>query len=725
MFKQVFSLWLENIKKFSLHYKREIILSFLVSFFLVILFSLLLSGEEQTTDFYAQMGKVQVVQNEVQSIVTDYQKESLSQLKEMQSALLFANNNVEGTKSLEVIKVLIADYQDKNNKWGEGFQTQIPSPKITDFFKQGAEKIFIEDSQKKANQLLTELLEKTKATLLKILNTFSSPPLNFETGKEVYLLEIERLKNKIQTLDFTGIYPSKVKVKIDSTNSEGKKIKKEKEADLPSELQTKASELKASLIQALEEHAQKIIQIAQNEDKKTNLQMNQKIEQGADQIRKIGDALPSEINLFEILSAGFAELRETAEKQNRDFFEDNQASQGILMSLDDFRKLEKALVQMENFMREFKEWQEHQIRFSKALNGFQDFHQIFFDKLKDKMQEIQSLEEGIKSVTDKAPSTSFPALIFFLVQWFFLGSTLIGWSFFNSTRETTEKKMESLPAITMSKPSLEEKSDFIRLKQGEFNLFKVKFQESFHFLENEIASVSAEPRETEKGDDRSVSEIMLKLSDNVRNHLKEFEQSKGIFSEISQVLEAYATNKNNVNDSIQELSLKAHNIGTVINMIDKISDQTNLLALNAAIEAARTGRLGRGFAVVADEVKKLAVRSVGATDEIRKIINQIPDAVEHTLNAMTTNSSVTDSIKEKISQIIKKLDIQGEQYLLLSQQISQLNIFLQQHQAVYQGLIQNMQRQDMDSQIKNMKIKEISTNLQDLWQQFLSQIPTP
>ena len=93
-------------------------------------------------------------------------------------------------------------------------------------------------------------------------------------------------------------------------------------------------------------------------------------------------------------------------------------------------------------------------------------------------------------------------------------------------------------------------------------------------------------------------------------------------------------------EELTSLGDQTDSIGTIMDVINDIADQTNLLALNAAIEAARAGEAGRGFAVVADEVRKLAEKTIGATQQVGESISAIQVAARKSIRSMD-NAAVT------------------------------------------------------------------------------------
>lgn len=100
---------------------------------------------------------------------------------------------------------------------------------------------------------------------------------------------------------------------------------------------------------------------------------------------------------------------------------------------------------------------------------------------------------------------------------------------------------------------------------------------------------------------------------------------------------------------VENLSLRANDIGAILSVIDEVAEQTNLLALNAAIIAAQAGEHGKGFAVVADEIRELAERTSSSTREIATVIMGVQEETRRAVDAINkAEESITEG--EKLSQ---------------------------------------------------------------------------
>ncbi|WP_026671739.1 methyl-accepting chemotaxis protein [Alkalihalobacterium bogoriense] len=120
---------------------------------------------------------------------------------------------------------------------------------------------------------------------------------------------------------------------------------------------------------------------------------------------------------------------------------------------------------------------------------------------------------------------------------------------------------------------------------------------------------------------------------------------------IHEQVEQSSTTVDNLND-------KSRKIEDIISLITSIAEKTNLLALNAAIEAARAGENGKGFVIVAEEVRKLAEQSSHATFQIKSLIIDIQEDINHVVNAMNESTTTTKhglELAQKTGQSFKDI----------------------------------------------------------------------
>lgn len=138
----------------------------------------------------------------------------------------------------------------------------------------------------------------------------------------------------------------------------------------------------------------------------------------------------------------------------------------------------------------------------------------------------------------------------------------------------------------------------------------------------------------------------------------------------SSVSQDASTKARVANDAVTKLTTTSHEVGNVLDLINKIAAQINLLALNATIEAARAGDAGRGFAVVAGEVKSLANQTASATDEIKQRINNVQNVTGEVTGAIGEIMGSIDEVQSIVHSISSSISDQSSATNEISEMIN-------------------------------------------------------
>ncbi|MFA6760942.1 MAG: methyl-accepting chemotaxis protein [Sulfuricurvum sp.] len=133
-------------------------------------------------------------------------------------------------------------------------------------------------------------------------------------------------------------------------------------------------------------------------------------------------------------------------------------------------------------------------------------------------------------------------------------------------------------------------------------------------------------------------------------------KARDLVADLAQKVQNSAELETSLAQKMDQLSLEANSVKSILDIIADIANQTNLLALNAAIEAARAGEHGRGFAVVADEVRKLAERTQHSLGEINSTISIIVQAIGDASTQMTLNSKDIQNLSQSALYVQNEID---------------------------------------------------------------------
>ncbi len=193
-------------------------------------------------------------------------------------------------------------------------------------------------------------------------------------------------------------------------------------------------------------------------------------------------------------------------------------------------------------------------------------------------------------------------------------------------------------------------------------------------------------------------------------------------------IEQIRTASKTVQQAVNNLSVYAGNIGTILQVIDEVAEQTKLLALNASIIAAQAGEHGKGFGVVAFEIKELARRTTASTREIAEIVNGVKAETERAVSAILLSEQsviegehLSQRSGEALSKILNGVKISAEQ-------INEIAAAAEQHAIKGENMrlamdeMGAMVEQITRSSCQQTKDTEVINNAADAMQQLTSNL---
>ncbi|MGM0508112.1 MAG: methyl-accepting chemotaxis protein [Fusobacteriota bacterium] len=149
-------------------------------------------------------------------------------------------------------------------------------------------------------------------------------------------------------------------------------------------------------------------------------------------------------------------------------------------------------------------------------------------------------------------------------------------------------------------------------------------------------------------------------------------------------------NVETISEVEDELVEKLKSIEEFTSVINGIAEQTNLLSLNASIEAARAGDAGKGFAVVANEVKKLASKTVQASEEIERDIKGLREKANKVRNIVEEGKNKVDSGVEISNNVGKLFKDISKMVLSISDMTNSTTAATQEQSATISMILENM-----------------------------------
>lgn len=156
-------------------------------------------------------------------------------------------------------------------------------------------------------------------------------------------------------------------------------------------------------------------------------------------------------------------------------------------------------------------------------------------------------------------------------------------------------------------------------------------------------------------------------------------------------------------ETIQQFSKQAEDIGSLVDKIATISNQTNLLALDASIEAVRAREHGEKFAGVAEKIRILSEESGELLKGIRNIINESikpnevvideEDGIKPLNEKLERIKNSFNLAREKIQGKLGTVNTIKNQFNIIDNDIHNITVVIEENAVRFEEILVRMEEQ--------------------------------
>ncbi len=307
--------------------------------------------------------------------------------------------------------------------------------------------------------------------------------------------------------------------------------------------------------------------------------------------------------------------------------------------------------------------------------GFEVDSGHWFDQQTAYINSLRDVENMMAdAITDVAADLGSTAqtqfIVFLLATLLMVGVvSLLGFAMSRSITDPLGQALEALQDIA------EGDGDLTRRLQVESQDEVGRLSEAFNRFADKIETMIVQVREsvaTIHGAAEEISSGNYDLSQRTEEQATSLEETAASMEEMTATVQETAKNARQADElavrardraerggdvvsqavaAMAEINQASTRIADITSVIEEIAFQTNLLALNAAVEAARAGEQGRGFAVVAGEVRSLAHKSSDAAKQVRMLIEDSSEKVEHGSKMVNESGDTLNEIVNEVKSV--------------------------------------------------------------------------